>query len=177
MVSVGTTGSKAERDLSREPRYIVGASAGALGALIGAWISLSASPVVLTLLPLLFALVGGAAGAQIFRFDPTSPKSRARLILMGIGALSFSTLCLAGMILMLFGRPWIIEHATAKAESVDILALDDKSPLHNKVFDALMLRVRLEAIGASPEEIKAILAVPPHETGIVHRANGECGLR
>jgi len=158
--------------LLREPQYIIAAAAGALGALIGVWISLSASAVVLTLLPLLFGLIGGAAGAQIFRYDPASTKSRTRLMLTGTGALSFSIFCLAGMILTLLARPWIIGHTTSKVEHVNILNLDDKSPFHDKPFDALLLRARLEAVGASEEEIKAILSIAPRETGIVHTADG-----
>jgi hypothetical protein len=67
------------------------------------------------------------------------------------------------MMIILLARPWISEHAETKIEHVNILTLDEKSPFHDKVFDALMLRVRLEAVGASPEEIKAFLAAPRPE--------------
>jgi hypothetical protein len=39
---------------------------GAFGFLLGTWIAFSASPVVTTALPLIFAIVTGAGGVQIF---------------------------------------------------------------------------------------------------------------
>jgi len=44
---------------------------------------------------LLFGVVGGAGGVQVFRFDPSSQINRDRLVLLGACTASFSICCLA----------------------------------------------------------------------------------
>jgi hypothetical protein len=130
--------------------------AGAFGLLLGSWIALSASPVITTVLPLIFGIITGAGGAQLFRFDSDTPASRARIALFGISAATFSFCCLLGMLGAVALRAQINNWLVPQAQHVDILNLDPTSPLHDNPFGALLLRARLEAVKASPEEIKAI---------------------
>jgi hypothetical protein len=130
--------------------------AGAFGLLLGSWIALSASPVITTVLPLIFGVVTGAGGAQLFRFDSDSPAGRSRLSLFGISAATFSFFCLLGMLGAVALRSQINNWLIPQAQHADILNLDPPSPLHGNPFGALLLRARLEAIKASPEEIKTI---------------------
>lgn len=132
------------------------AGAGAFGLLLGSWIALSASPVITTVLPLIFGVITGAGGAQLVRFDSDTQVSRSRLTLFGISAATFSIFCLLGMLGAVALRSRINNWLVPQAQHVDILNLDPASPLHGNPFGALLLRARLEAIKASPEEIKAI---------------------
>jgi len=135
--------------------------AGAFGLLLGIWIVLSASPVVTTILPLLFGLVGGAGGLQISRFDSSSAKSRHGLILVGYGTATLSICCLGAMLAAIAARPWIGESFSNIPRRADILQIGPESALHENPFDALLLRVRLEILGATRDEIATILAKAP----------------
>jgi hypothetical protein len=129
--------------------------AGAFGLLLGSWIALSASPVI-TILPLIFGVITGAGGVQLFRFDSDAPASRARIALFGMSAATFSFCCLLGMLGAVALRSRINSWLDPQTQHADILNLVPTSPLHDNPFGALLLRSRLEAVKASPEEIKAI---------------------
>lgn len=86
-----------------------------------------------------------------------APSSRARIALFGISAATFSFCCLLGMLGAAALRSRINNWLDPQAQHADILNLGPTSSLHDNPFSALLLRTRLEAVKASPEEIKAIL--------------------
>ena len=63
---------------------------GSLGMAVGYFVGLSQSPVVATLLPLLFGLIGGSSGFIITRTRPDEPESIKILKYSGIGFFVFS---------------------------------------------------------------------------------------
>ena len=66
---------------------------GLLGLAVGLLAGLSESPLVATVLPLLFGTVGGAGGLYLARVDLGSPADRRRLRTLGV-ATSVLVLCL-----------------------------------------------------------------------------------
>jgi hypothetical protein len=127
--------------------------AGAFGALLGCWIALSQSPVVTTVLPLLFAFAGGAGGAFLWRNDPNTQETQRKIELFGAAGAAFSLCCLGAMILMIYNRASIVSWLTAKADTVDVAGYAD--PL-----GALIYRDKLMLLGASNNDIKTILGKP-----------------
>jgi hypothetical protein len=142
--------------LTDSPLLTMAIGAGAFGFLLGMWIILSASPVVTTLLPLLFGLVGGAGGFQIARFDAAAAKSRDNLRLFGVCATSFSTACILAMLMAIPTKHTLL--AWIQGDQVPIVKSDGAS-IYNDPVAAFATRAELEAYGASKDEIKAILEV------------------
>jgi hypothetical protein len=140
--------------LTDSPLRTMAIGAGAFGFLLGVWIILSTSPVVTTLLPLLFGLVGGAGGLQIARFDAASAKSRDNLRLFGVCATSFSIACIIAMLAAIPTKRTLL--VWIQGDQVPIVKKDGTS-IYNDPVAAFATRAELEAYGASKEEIEAIL--------------------
>jgi hypothetical protein len=125
---------------------------GTLGALLGVWIAWSQSPIVVTVLPLLFGVIGGAGGYSLLKMDFSKPQNQEKIRVIGLG---FGTLCLACLIFMItamIARPFLREF-TAQSE-FDITG--STSPLR-----ALTMRARLQILGATGKEIRFILKPQP----------------
>ncbi len=127
--------------------------AGAFGAMLGAWIALSSSPIVTAALPLIFAIAGGVTSTMIAKLDLTKENNREKLNLLGASMAAFCIFCIVSMLGLLLARPLLMTHLAAKQQRVDVST-------HADPLNALLMRVRLEALGASDAEMRAIMAKP-----------------
>ena len=129
----------------------VAVAMGALGALLGVWIAWSQSAVVVTVIPLLFGVIGGAGGYSLLKMDFSKPQNKEKLqtISVGLGTLCMS--CLIFMFAAIMSRPLL----TSLIAKDDFDVTTSASPLR-----AIMLRARLQALGATGNEIKLILKPP-----------------
>src|SRR4051794_3005182 len=73
----------------REETMYVAFAMGALGALLGIWIAWSESPVVVTVLPLLFGIVGSAGGYSLLKMDFSKPHNQEKLHVISLGVGTF----------------------------------------------------------------------------------------
>jgi hypothetical protein len=125
---------------------------GALGALLGVWIAWSKSQVVVAVLPLLFGLIGGAGGYSLLKMDFSRPHNKEKLRIVGMGLGCLCATCLIFMTAAILARPWMRDWEMS--ENIDIQ--NSASPL-----EAITMRARLRALGASGDEIKYILKPSP----------------
>jgi hypothetical protein len=125
---------------------------GALGALLGVWIAWSQSAVVLTVLPLLFGLIGGAGGYSLLKMDLSKPSNQGKIKLIGVGLGSLCLSCLIFMVVAIVSRP-ALQNLINKP-NFDVA--NSQAPL-----SSLMMRARLEALGASEAEMRNILKPKP----------------
>jgi hypothetical protein len=132
-----------------------------LGAAVGYFAGSSQSPVIGTLLPLLFGLVGGAGGLYLARIDFDDAKSCIRLEILG-KSLAFFIVC------ALLGSAYGISLRTQRSVwsfiSPSIFLPESESTLPDSVskdprraMRVLLLRARVRALGASLEEERSIL--------------------
>lgn len=135
------------------PIIFVSLGAASFGALLGCWIALSQSSVVTAVLPLLFALVGGAGGAVLWQLDLTAPANERKLEVFGAGATAFSVFCLGSMLLTIYNRTTIASWQITKPDLVSVTG-------HSDPLGALIYRGKLMVIGASNDEIKLLLNKP-----------------
>jgi hypothetical protein len=134
---------------------------GCLGLAIGVLGGLSRSPVVATLLPLLFGLVSGASGVYVARAELTSNAGRARLAELGKVLTIFSLAVVAGSlygVLLRTGAPAsaLIPHSSleepARFEAGTGISLEDRLRL-------VGMRTRLRLLGAEKAEQERILTL------------------
>lgn len=116
----------------------------ALGVLVGVFAAWSATPIVTTLLPLLFGIVGGVSGVSIAKMDVSASDGQLKIKLLGQMLASFSVACTLAVVLCVYLRP--------KVQDIDQVTLVYGKGSADYV-DALVLRRKLEALGASPAEI------------------------
>ena len=130
--------------------YVAGLAV--VGVASGFFAGASHTAIIGTLLPLLFALIGGTSGIYIANADLTSPALAERLRWLGRALTCFGIACLigsaAGILLRLhYERPYrgnqltTLWHGRAQ-ESLQLAAL----------------RTKLRLLGVSPDEESAILA-------------------
>jgi hypothetical protein len=124
---------------------------GALGALLGVWIAWSQSPVVVTVIPLLFGVIGSAGGYSLLKMDFSKPQNKEKLKVISVALGTLCLSCLLFMFAAIMSRPFLA--ALISRDEVDVSTLS--SPLR-----AIMLRARLQALGAAANEIKFILKPP-----------------
>jgi hypothetical protein len=128
---------------------------GALGVLVGLFAAWSATPIVTTLLPLLFGIVGGVSGVSIAKMDVSSNKSQLKIRLLGQMLAAFSIACTIAVLLAVYFRPQIQD-------------ADQATLVYGKTsidyVDALVLRRKLAALGASPKEVGYLLELLNAET-------------
>ncbi|MBN1210178.1 MAG: hypothetical protein JXB05_35325 [Myxococcaceae bacterium] len=129
-----------------------------VGAATGLFAGMSQSPVVAALLPLLFGLLGGAGGLFIAKMDLHSPVAQERIRVMGSSIVAFMVLCMLGSI-------WGLSRRTGQAptafftwsapDPISVTGLAQRDAAMN--LQLVLLRSRLQALGATPAEQAAIL--------------------
>ena len=139
--------------------YLIGLSF--LGVAIGYFAGSSQSPVIGTLLPLLFGLVGGAGGLYLTRVDLERPEILFRLRIIGKALTLFIIFALMGSIygislrtersILSFFSPRIFQ--TETRYEIPVSTKGDPK----KAIEIAMLRARIRAIGVSLAEEQYIL--------------------
>lgn len=152
-------------------RWFVGVFA-LLGFATGYFSGASQSPVVNTLLPLLFGLMGGASGFHLLRMDISSQESIRLNTFLAKGLVLFTAFCLVGTIygtLLRTGRSLfsIMPISMFRSEKmVDIPHLDEHDA--NRLVQLALLRSRLQAIGVPAHEQRVILLRASESVGSVN---------
>jgi hypothetical protein len=131
---------------------------GAVGFAVGMFSGLSASPIVSTVLPLLFATVGGSAGLYFFSTDPSKAENLRRIRLAAIGVSSFAFACVVSAIygvslrtgngLQEFVPRWNSESST-RTIVTDGTSADD--------LKLALLGAKLRLLGISPADERKVL--------------------
>ncbi|MGH6899687.1 MAG: hypothetical protein ACREJ5_24580 [Geminicoccaceae bacterium] len=127
--------------------YVIGL--GALGAAIGYLIPLSQSPVLGTLLPLIFGLAGGAASIYSMRSDVTSPVARRKLTLLGSSLAAFCIALIATIAVSIRVRD---------ADRPQHAAIDFASIEPHEALELAALRERLRLLRLDSIEQSTVLA-------------------
>jgi hypothetical protein len=123
---------------------------GALGVLLGVWVVLSKSAVVLAIVPLLFGLIGG--GYSLLKMDFSKPNTKTKLRVVSIGLGALCSACVIAMFATFLLRPFL---ESAMRETVVSVSRSD-APVSD-----LVLRARLQALGATEDEVRRILEAKP----------------
>ena len=108
----------------------------------------------MTALPLIFGLVGGASGFSAAKLDPSKRQDKARLTLLGQTLAAFSVACIAGVLVGIVARPAL---AALDNPQHRFISADKKSPA--TILESMILRKKLELVGASSEEIADLLSL------------------
>ena len=132
-----------------------------LGGAVGFFAGASKSPVIGTLLPLLFGLVGGAGGLYLTRVDLYDRKTLLRLSLLGKSLSLFIVFAVIGSV---YGISLRTQRSIWSFLSFDILMPKSEAELPlsvqedpRKTLQLVLLRARIRALGATVEEEKHIL--------------------
>jgi hypothetical protein len=126
---------------------------GSLGALLGVLIAWSASPVVATAMPLIFGLIGGASGFSLLKLDLSKPNNQEKLKLIGGSLLTCCSACLVALLLAVFAKGFFLQKEISNLHyELNVERLTEATAV-----DKIMLRKRLEFLGAGKTEIKALL--------------------
>lgn len=142
--------------------YVVGF--GLVGGAIGYFAGASESPIVAVVIPLLFALLGGASGLYVSRIDLTSLQGVSMLDLLGKALLIFSLTCMLGAMYGTSLRtgagirgfvPTLDESRVAELPKARRTASDD--------LELLVFRNQLQLLGASDSEQGRIMAKASQE--------------
>ena len=138
-----------------------------LGALLGFWIAISASPLVMTALPLLFGVAGGWGGLSLVKMDLSKPGTQKKIALLAGALASLCSSCLLSTLVTLAFLPTLRSFTAVKADIVDV-------QYHPDPVAAVAMRAKLAALGASPDEQRAILFAafaPPDYGKVVKQFN------
>jgi len=132
-----------------------------LGGAVGYFAGTSQSPVIGTLIPLLFGLIGGVGGLYLAKLDFESSATYLRLKILGKALVFFILFTLFGsaygislrtqISIWSFVSPKIFLPAPDTVLQ-EVLVKDTK-----KAMEIILLRARIRALGASVEEERAIL--------------------
>ena len=132
-----------------------------LGGAIGFFAGSSQSPVIGTLLPLLFGLIGGAGGLYLARVDLDESMTRIRLAIIG-KAISCFIICT--LVFSVYGVSLRTGRSLWSFFSVEIFKPEKHFKLTSsiqsdpkKAIALAMLRARIRALGVSSEEERFIL--------------------
>lgn len=123
---------------------------GCLGVAIGYFVGLSQSPVIATLLPLLFGLIGGSSGFLVARIKDNDSQSIKNVKYSCIAIVVFSIAVMVSSFIAL-------KHRTSGGQftSQDELSLDGVTP--EMGIDLIAIRKQLQVLGASKKERTQIL--------------------
>lgn len=133
---------------------------GLIGISAGFFAGTSVTPVIGTLLPLVFGLLGGSGGFYLAGANLASTETALRLRLLGIALTTFAVLLIAGSVYGVMLRTglslksFVPRSLIVPDEGAD-LGLDGLSS--PKALQLMLTRARLKALGASDAEQAAIL--------------------
>ncbi|MDH5230804.1 MAG: hypothetical protein OEY38_12130 [Gammaproteobacteria bacterium] len=122
---------------------------GALGLLVGYFVALSESPVVATLLPLLFGVIAAASAFILGKTNISKPDEAEKIKIWGIGFFSFSVAVLGAASLGLLLKNMVYDKNSAPLNIAGINA--------QLSTELISLRKQLQILGASSEEQTAII--------------------
>lgn len=132
-----------------------------LGLCVGLFAGLSESPITATMIPLLFALLTGGAGLSLAKADLAKASDRNRL---GLAATAISLFAGACLVSATYGIA--VRSGSGLASFIPDFRVTESSPVAvpsqltgslDAVATALMLRRRLELLGANDAEIGVAL--------------------
>lgn len=130
------------------------------GVLVGYFVALSQSPVVATIMPLLFGLIAGATGFVLGKTDVTKQDASEKLKFWSAGFTAFSLAVLTSSLLALWLTRGVID---SHQPSIDLKGLEA-----HEAARLVALRKKLLILGADSQEIIEILET---EKGRLTRPN------
>ncbi len=137
------------------------AGMGTVGLAIGFFAGMSASPIVATLLPLLFGLLGGASGLFISRADTELKDTHFKTKALGVSFIFFSVpLLLSSVYGVLIRTQNPISELVPtfhSSEEVASFATIPEGESAKRMFEMVEVRARMVALGATKEEQKWVL--------------------
>lgn len=133
---------------------------GALGFLVGYFVALSESPVVGTLLPLLFGVIAGINGFVLGKTNFESAESLKKVKYWGMGFFAFSLAIFLSSILGLVVKNAITNHDET---SIDLSQIEAHT-----ATDLVGLRRRLQILGASMTEQTQIIERAKQQALLAH---------
>ena len=116
-----------------------------LGALTGLLLAWSSTPIVSVIAPLLFGLAAAATTIVISRADPESWITKARLRVIGKSLTGLCSGCIVALVCGIY-----IKDRVNSRHDIDLSAQTNAVRL-------VIIRAKLNAIGASPQEIRALI--------------------
>ena len=122
---------------------------GLVGTAVGYFVALSESPVIGTLLPLLFGILGTGGIVALGRMDVEREASRAKLQRVGISLSVFAVAIVASSAVALFVRN---RQRVSTTDQIDFSGVSAA-----KGLELVALRRKLEILGATPGEQKIVL--------------------
>ncbi|MFC1573099.1 sulfite exporter TauE/SafE family protein [Candidatus Eisenbacteria bacterium] len=145
-----------------------------LGGAVGAFAGLSHSPVIATLLPLLFGLVGGAGGLYLARAQFNEPHTALRLRTLGRGISLFVVFAVVGSVYGISIRTGgsigsFLPSSLLASKKPGPSLIDGISTL-DETIELMMLRARIRALGAAPSEEAAVLQEAANRISDSHHA-------
>lgn len=152
--------SNSEVDLRSALRwYMLGFTL--LGGAVGYFAGSSQSPVIGTLLPLLFGLVGGAGGLYLARAEIHEPKTKVRIRILGKALALFIVFTVLGSYYGIALRTersiWSFFSLNMFVPEGEIKLPDSAKVDPRKAIELVMLRARIRALGATRGEEREIL--------------------
>ncbi len=127
----------------------------ALGGLLGVLIAWSASPLVATILPLLFAFIGGAGGLSLLKMDLSKSANILKLQTTGNAFIFCCSACLVFLLLALLVKPLLDNLESTPSGRHPI---EGKNFTSDDYINQIALRRRLDLVKASDKEITAVLS-------------------
>ena len=146
-----------------------------LGAAVGFFSGLSESPITATVIPLLFGLLTGGVGFSLAKVNLEKESDRVRLRAASIGLCWFVVTCLAAAMYSAAVRSGAsLSEFMPRIRRPATIAAAPLPALENEPFDlattALLLRRRLELLGASDQEVRVVLK--RYERALAERLGG-----
>lgn len=166
---------EAAENARRTTRLVITAM-GAVGLAMGLFTGLSDSPIAKTVLPLLFATIGGSAGIYLVRTDSADPTKAATLRVAANGIIAFALLCVLAALYGITIRTGVgfadfipaASHPEASVVSTGSAASD---------LNIALLGAKLRLLGVSEVDEYAVLEKAKRELSLLPDENVIANLR
>lgn len=132
----------------------------ALGAVLGLLVAWSASPVVATVIPLLFGLIGGAGSVSFLKADFSKPGVQRQIQAAGASLLSCCSAFLVFLVIGVLTKGYV---ETMQHDALTYQLSGEQLANPAAAIDRLLLRQRLVGIGATKSEIGSIIGTSDKE--------------